>query len=380
MFARYDRYTLGRLMVMFGFFTVILVLVFWINRAARLFDRLVGNGESVAVFLEMSALTLPYLVYLILPVCAFAAAIQTGNRMGSDSEIVALQSAGVSAFRTARPAFYMGVMAACLMLVLAHVLIPTSRTEIAELERSLSQDVSGRLLDEGRFITPLRGVTVFVAEITDQGVLQRVLLSDTRTQQSQVIYTAEEALLVRSSEGPQLVLLSGLAQTLQADGSLSTLAFENFSLALGEPPDDTPPVLRDLRGYQTADLIEADPDLIDRIGTTKAAFEHELHTRFATPMLAIVNALLGFAALLVGGFSRFGFWYQVAGGIFLNVLLQIGVNLAEDAALAATGAWPIVYAPIAGGFVTVLILLWLADHPPRRKRAHGSNIDTGVTS
>ncbi|WP_425090521.1 LptF/LptG family permease [Tropicimonas sp. S265A] len=369
MFARYDRYTLGRLTVMFGFFTVVLVLVFWINRTARLFDRLVGNGESIAVFVEMSALTLPYLVYLILPVCVFAAAIQTGNRMGSDSEIVALQSAGVSAFRTARPAFYLGVMAACLMLVLAHVLIPTSRAQIAELERDLSQDVSGRFLEEGRFLTPLAGITVFVTEITDQGVLQRVLLSDTRAPESQVIYTADEALLVPSSQGPQLLLVSGLAQTLEADGSLSTLDFDNFAITLGSPPSDEPLILRDLRGYQTHVLLEADPDLIRRIGTSKAAFDHELHTRFATPMFAIVNALLGFAALLVGGFSRFGFWYQVAGGIFLNVLLQVGVNIAEDAALATQGAWPVVYAPVAAGFVMVLVMLWLADHPPRfRKR------------
>jgi lipopolysaccharide export system permease protein len=379
MLARYDRYTLGRLTVMFGFFTVVLVLVFWINRAARLFDRLVGSGESVMVFLEMSALTLPYLVYLILPVCAFAAAIQTGNRMGSDSEIVALQSAGVSAFRTARPAFYLGVMAASLMLVLAHVLIPASRVQIAELERSLSEDVSGRLLDAGRFLNPLDGITVFVSEISEEGVLKRVLLSDSRTATSEVLYTADEALLVRSAVGPQLVLVSGQAQTLKADGSLSTLDFDNFSIALTEDTGGAIPILRDLRSYSTRDLIEADPDLIAAIGTTEAGFKHELHTRFATPMLAIVNAMLGFAALLVGGFSRFGFWYQVAGGIFLNVLLQVGVNLAEEAALAGPGAWPAVYLPIAAGLAMVLILLWLADHPPRLKRRLSRSVAEPVT-
>ncbi|MDJ0994270.1 MAG: LptF/LptG family permease [Dinoroseobacter sp.] len=368
MLARYDRYTLGRLTVTFGFFTVVLVLVFWISRAARLFDKLVGNGESLAVFLELSVLTLPYLIYLILPVCVFAAAIQTGNRMVSDSEIVALQTSGVSAFRTARPAFMMGTMAALLMLVLAHALIPNSRTQIAELERSLAEDFGAQLLDEGRFLTPLPGVTLFVSDISDEGVLNRVLLADARVPESNVIYTAEEALLVRSEQGPQLVLISGLAQQMELDGSLSTLRFENFSLGLGKTESEGEPVLRDLRGYATKTLIERDPDLITLIGTSQAAFEHELHTRFATPMLAIINAVLGFAALLVGGFSRFGFWYQVAGGIALNVVLQVGVNFAEEVALTTAGAWPVVYVPVLAGLMAVLLLLWLADHPPPVKR------------
>jgi len=368
MLARYDRYTLGRLTVMFAFFTVVLVMVFWINRAARLFDRLVGNGDSLAVFLEMTALSLPYLFYIILPVCAFAATIQTSNRMGSDSEIVALQSAGVSAFRTVRPAFYLGFLAAGLMLVLAHLLIPASRAQIAELEHTLAQDVSGRLLEPGRFLTPLDGITVFVSDISENGVLNRVLLSDTRDPEAQVIYTAKEALLTRSSEGPKLVLLSGLAQTLDATGALSGLRFENFALSLGSGTADAPAILRDLRGYDTPTLLRADPDLLVRIGTTEAAFRHELHSRFATPMLAIVNAVLGFAALLVGGFSRFGFWYQAAGGVILNIVLQVGVNIAEERALAAPEAWPVVYAPVAVGFVMVLALIWLADHPHKLRR------------
>ncbi|MEM8580062.1 MAG: LptF/LptG family permease [Pseudomonadota bacterium] len=375
MLARYDRYTLGRLTVTFGFFTVVLVLVFWISRAARLFDRLVGNGESLAVFLELSVLSLPYLIYLILPVCVFAAAVQTGNRMVSDSEIVALQTAGVSAFRTVRPAFLMGTMATMLMLVLAHVLIPASRVQVAEIEREIAEDFGARLLDEGRFLTPLKGVTLFVSNITDDEVLERVLLSDTRVPDAGVIYTAEEALFVRSSEGPQLVLLSGLAQQLDAQGKLSTLRFENFSLSLGQPESDTPPILRDLRGYPTTVLLDKDPDLIMAIGTTEAAFEHELHTRFATPLLAIINAVLGFAALLVGGFSRFGFWYQVAGGIALNVVLQIGVNIAEETALSTSGAWPVVYAPIVAGILAVLLLLWMADHPPQVKRWFTRNLE-----
>ena len=40
--ARFDRYLLSQLMVVFGFFSLVLVMVYWINRAVVLFDRLIA--------------------------------------------------------------------------------------------------------------------------------------------------------------------------------------------------------------------------------------------------------------------------------------------------------------------------------------------------
>ncbi|MEM1078716.1 MAG: LptF/LptG family permease [Pseudomonadota bacterium] len=368
MLARYDRYILGRLMVTFGFFTLIIVLIYWINRSIRLFDRLIGDGQSLALFAQLSLLSLPYLIYLMLPLSAFAASVSTGNRMGSDSETVALQAAGVGAFRIVRPAFYLGIMAAALMLVLAHLLIPLSRVTIAELEAQLADAVGARLLEPGKFQSPVDGVTVFVGEVTDDGVLSKVLLSDQRDAATEVLYTANQALLVRSETGPQLVMISGLAQSLRADGSLSILRFEDFALSLGtvEMPEER--VLRDLRGWDTLTLLRADPEMLELVRKSRAEFLHEAHRRFATPALAVCTALLGFAALLVGGFSRFGFWQQVAGAIVLIVVIQLFANFAEDIALQSDTAWPILYAPVLFAATAVALLLYIADHPLQRRR------------
>ena len=62
---RFDRYLLSQLLIVFGFFSLILVLVYWVNRAVRLFDRLIGDGHSTLVFLELSALTLPGITELL---------------------------------------------------------------------------------------------------------------------------------------------------------------------------------------------------------------------------------------------------------------------------------------------------------------------------
>ena len=68
--ARFDRYLLAQLMVMFGFFSLVLVMVYWINRAVVLFDQLIADGQSAAVFLEFTALSLPSVIRLALPLAA----------------------------------------------------------------------------------------------------------------------------------------------------------------------------------------------------------------------------------------------------------------------------------------------------------------------
>ena len=40
----------------------------------------------------------------------------------------------------------------------------------------------------------------------------------------------------------------------------------------------------------------------------------ELHSRAAQPLMAVAGAMLGWAALALGRFSRFGAWRQVGSG------------------------------------------------------------------
>jgi len=94
--ARFDRYMLSQLVVMFGFFSLVLVLVYWINRAVVLFDRLIADGQSASVFLEFTALSLPGVIRIALPLSAFAAAVYVTNRMTTESELVVVQATGYS--------------------------------------------------------------------------------------------------------------------------------------------------------------------------------------------------------------------------------------------------------------------------------------------
>src|SRR5699024_12222819 len=57
-------------------------------RALSLFERLIADGQAALVVLEFTALTLPVVIALVLPVAGFAATVYGINRLSGDSEMV----------------------------------------------------------------------------------------------------------------------------------------------------------------------------------------------------------------------------------------------------------------------------------------------------
>ncbi len=86
-------------------------------------------------------------------------------------------------------------------------------------------------LAQGSFEHPADGITLYIREITPEGELRDLFLTDTRDPARQVTYTAQRALVVRAETGPKLVMFEGLAQILSTrDGGLATTTFKDFTL------------------------------------------------------------------------------------------------------------------------------------------------------
>ena len=73
---------------MFGFFSVILLLIYWINKAIALFDNLISDGQTFLVFLEFSILTIPPIIPIIAPLAAFAVG---DNKVGAPFKLARLR-------------------------------------------------------------------------------------------------------------------------------------------------------------------------------------------------------------------------------------------------------------------------------------------------
>ena len=362
--SRFDRYLLSQLLALFGFFSLVLVAVYWVNRAVGLFDRIIGDGHSLLIFLEISALTLPNVIRIVLPVSAFVATVYLTNRLTQESELVVMQATGFSPFRLARPVIVFGLVVTGFMLVLMNVIVPESRSTLSSREATLSENVTARFLKEGQFLHPTRGVTVFIRDINERGELLDIFLSDERDASDRRLYTARSAILARTDEGPKLLMFEGMLQRVGADRRIAVTRFSDVTYSLQDTLASGSRKGTDIEGMTTWALVTTGSQ--DR--WSQARFVQEVHSRLSQPFLALAATLVGFSTLLLGAFSRFGLWRQIAGAVAILILLQLLTTLANAEAQKNAAAWPLLYLSPLTGTLAGAVILWLSGRDRRVPR------------
>ncbi|MEM6726933.1 MAG: LPS export ABC transporter permease LptF [Pseudomonadota bacterium] len=364
--AKFDRYMLSQCLQFFGFFSLLLVLVYWVNQAVVLFDRLIADGQSALVFLEFSALALPNLIRLVLPVSAFAAVLYVTNRMSSENELTVMQATGYSARRMAWPVAIFGVIASIMMAILMNYLVPVSHERLSIRQSEVRENVTGRLLREGIFTHPGSTSTLYLRDITQNGELLDVFLADAGTGNRDQIFTAERAFLVRTEQGPRLVMIDGQSQTLYHDTqTLFVTTFRDFVLdieALLDPGNDRRP---DLRELGTLELLFPTDEALDRTRKDLNEFAQEAHERLSQPLFPLVAALVAFGILMSGGFTRFGIWKQILAAVCVLIFLKALESAVSGQIINDRSLWPLAYTPAAIGLLVAYLGLRRADRSRR---------------
>ncbi|NRB20687.1 MAG: LPS export ABC transporter permease LptF [Rhodobacteraceae bacterium] len=362
--SRFDRYLLSQYLLFFGFFSLILVAVFWINRAVVLFDRLIGDGQSSLVFLEFTALALPNLVRMVLPVAAFASAVWVTNRLSRESELTVLRATGTSPWQMARPALVFGVVTALMMSVLTHFLLPASIGQLKDRESEVTRNITAKLLNEGSFLHPAKGVTVYIRKIDPDGTLNDVFLSDRRTPGQSVLYTGARAFLVRDQDRSHLVMVDGMALRMDLQGRrLSSTVFSDFSYDISSLTDKSGQKNRGIRVIPSYELLTRLDQIAEQEKFSRGQLTEELHLRFARALVCVAVVLIGFSSLMLGTFSRFGVWRQALLAFVLLVVIEGLRGVVAGPVLENADLWPLIYLPSAIGLVIAAIFLQLAAHP-----------------
>ena len=342
--GRFDRYVLSQLLRVFAFFALVLVGIYWINRAVLLLDRYLSDGQGGGLVLQLALLTLPAILLIVLPVAGFVSSVYVTNRLHADSELVVVQTTGFSAQRLARPFLVFGLLLALLMSVLAHGVVPAAMGRVDALEARLTDAISSRLIVPGTFQTPTDGVTIYVRDVQPDGTLEGLLVHDRRDPVRETTYNANRALLVRHETGPRLLMFDGMAQSLvRESGRLSTTRFVDFTVGIGTLVAAPAQRRLDYRQLPTPVLLDPGEGVVEATQRSRAHLVREAHLRFAQAFLSVGAVVLGYAALMIGGFSRFGLSQQIVLAVLLVVLVKLIDNAAVDIARRTPGDWPFTY-------------------------------------
>ena len=351
------RYVIGQILGPFGLFSLIFLGVVWLTQSLRVIDTVVNNGQSALVFAEFTALLLPTVMSIILPVAAFAATLYALNRMFMDSEVVVLMAAGMSRLRLARPVAAFGVMVMIAMSAITLYLMPTSAREMRDRIAEVNTDLANALLREGEFIHPAHRVTVYIRATGEDGQMAGLFVQDDRDPDARVTYTARRAAMVRTEEGPRLVMFDGAAQRVNpGTKDLSILTFEKLVYDLSSLVSSGGTRSRKPSEYYAWQLVAPDEEVLK--GRRPGKFVAEGHEQISAPLYAVSLPLIALAALLAPGFRRRGYGKRIAAAIALAAACRLAGVAAKSAASGAPDLWPLMYVPPVLGAALALWALW----------------------
>ena len=133
------RYILRQLVAPFAFAVAALTLLMMLDQLSKLFDQLIGKGLGWRIITEVFALSVPFVIAVIIPMAVLVAVLYAFNRMALDNEITAIKASGISLFRTTVPVLVAAGGVALGLVWFNDNILPESNHRLQLLRQSISR-------------------------------------------------------------------------------------------------------------------------------------------------------------------------------------------------------------------------------------------------
>lgn len=160
---------------------MVFTFVLLMGKVLRLVELIVSKGIGILTVLQLFLYVLPYSLMVTIPMSALLATLVTFTRLAGDGEILALQSAGVSVTRLARPAVGFGLVASALTLAVTVWIMPISYHAFNNLLFKLIWRHVAVGLQEGIFNSDFEGLILYAEKLdTETSKLEGIFIVDNR--------------------------------------------------------------------------------------------------------------------------------------------------------------------------------------------------------
>ena len=193
------------------FFIISLVLtgIVWLSRSLNYIELIINKGLSLPVYFWFVSLIAPKILAILLPLISFASICYAYNKLRSDSEITAMESAGISKTTIMLPAFCFGLCVAFLVFIIEAQISPKNYKKFKSFQSDLRNNFVITSLQEGEFHSPYPNITVYIDKVFKDGQLSNLLIHDTRNKELDSTIIAKKGKISNLSEQPHIVVYSG---------------------------------------------------------------------------------------------------------------------------------------------------------------------------
>jgi len=292
-----------------------------LSQSLEQLEFVVERGQSLWLMLKLTLLAVPQLLGVVLPIGLFVGALVALTRLQREQELTAIQAAGLTRAALIRPAARLALIVMALGLLINTVVQPWSQTTARTEAFAVRSDLAALLVEEGRFVQGPDGLTVYVQEIEQNGLLKNLFIY-IQSGDTTETWNATEARFGRVDGEPMLTLIGGSSQRFSSAGVLNLLSFDTYVFPLGAFAE-----VADQPRFKPSDLGLSDlfmprPEMVPGVGTRNELMA-EGHARLAAPLYALTAMALALAAILAGAFSRTGYGTRVAKAAAVFLVVRI---------------------------------------------------------
>jgi lipopolysaccharide export system permease protein len=361
-----ERYVLKKVTAATALTFVALGAMVWLSQALRQFDLVTANGQTIVTFLQVSALLVPVLVTIVLPVSLMIAVIYTFNSMNIDSELVVINASGAPQASLLKPVMLAGLAATVLVASMTLYFAPLSFRTWQSLTTNVRGNIVTQFMREGTFVSLTPDLTFHMRARNADGSLEGIFVSDNREPDKSVSYLAERGALLDNPLGLFLVMSNGtIQQRNKIDHSISIIEFSSYAFDLSTFSAGSASPTMQPNQRPTEYLFNPDPD-DPYFRDFPARFHAELHDRLTAPLYCFLFAMIPLLFLAQAGSARQSRTASIVSAVVLTTVVRaVPVFLPIETSLIAVLATYIV--PIGLTIaVAILILAGVQFRPPER--------------
>ncbi len=316
------RITLGAFLLVCACVTALM----WITQALRDVDLMTDQGQSIFVFVGITSLIIPLLLMIIAPIALMIAVAYVLNKLGNDSELIVMNSAGMPPKVLFRPFLAVGVIVSLLVTALSVYVSPWGLRELRRWATEVRADLVTNIIQPGRFTRIEDRLTLHIRERRPNGQLLGIFIDDQRDPKDRLTILSEQGEILKNEGSVYLVLEHGSVQRREAGQRDPTLvlfdryAFDLSRLAAGAPRNIKYST-RERYLWELYNPIPGDPLFADQPGQVRAEF----HDRVTAPLYPLAFVFVTYAYLGAPRTTRQGRTTSLLGAIgAISALRGIG--------------------------------------------------------
>ena len=359
-----DRYILSQLIGPFLFGVgVFSSVALSIGVVFDLVRKVTEAGLPMGIAAEVFLLKMPFFVVLAFPMSILLATLMAYSRLSGDSELTALRSCGISAYRFVVPAIVLSVMVTGLMFVFNEAIVPAAQAQANLTLKAALEGDRPQFRDENILYEQYESVKrengdrddvlsrLFYARKYNGEQMEGLTILDFSRGELNQILTSNTA--IWNPKASTWDFFNGSIYLIASDGSYRNIVtFEQHQLNIPRTPLDLAKKRKDSTEMNIAQANER-LDILEQGGDRKKArkLKVRIAQKWALPFICIVFGLVGAALGIVPNQRT-----SKATGFGLSVLIIFTYYVTDFifGAMGINGTLPpyvAAFTPIALGFL-----------------------------